>query len=788
MVNGTTTGGAGGPTVTVTNGTDFNTQINIAGARIIQVQGPISIGRIFTTANKTILGLGTSAGLLGNLNLSGVSNVIIRNLHISDPGNDGLTIRENGALPGSHHIWVDHCTFFDCGDGACDMNNGAQYNTVSWCKFTYPTQLEHRFTMIADGFASGGVTNWGYYTLHHNWWSARCDQRMAASSYGRVHYYNNFFKCTNNSYCCDARCETEFASENNYYSGVKSPIYKECTGKIRTAGNLYFGTTGNAPDAGTDTVFTPPYPYTLDATADVPNLITNGAGAPGVDAVVFPAKVWDGGGADNNLNTANNWGYAGGYNETPKEYDVMVFAGGARLAPNNNIAANSEFAALNFSNNAGAFVLGGNTLNLGQGITNESAAIQTINLNLDFTYAADHYPTNRYFNVTAGNGSLVMNGRLAGTTNIYGKLYSVTKLGPGLLTLAGINTFPGNFNFNGGLVRFGALDTNVAGSLGWCTNLNFYGGGLQWAPGNAADVSRDNVTINSGGAVFDVGANSVTLADRIGNNGAGGMNKLGSGTLTFNATNSYKGDTLIAQGTLALGMSGLLANSPQIILSNNAVLDVSARSDGTLTLMSGRTLLGDGTVRGSVVAASGSTVAPGFSIGTLVITNLLTLQSTSTNLMELDAAAHTNDWITGMTRVTYGGWLIVTNLGGAFAAGDTFKLFSAGGYGGAFSSLTLPPLTGNLVWTNKLALDGTLAVISPVNTAPTNLTFAVIGNSLRLSWPANQLGWHLEAQTNALALGLEADWSTVAGSSGTNRVYLPIDPNSGCVLLRLAYP
>lgn len=32
MVNGTTTGGAGGPTFTVTNGTDFNTQINIAGA------------------------------------------------------------------------------------------------------------------------------------------------------------------------------------------------------------------------------------------------------------------------------------------------------------------------------------------------------------------------------------------------------------------------------------------------------------------------------------------------------------------------------------------------------------------------------------------------------------------------------------------------------------------------------------------------------------------------------------------------------------------------------------
>src|SRR5262245_48792157 len=95
MINGLTTGGVGGPTVTVTNGTDFNTQINIAGPRIIQVQGPITIGRIFTTSNKTIIGVGTNAALLGNLNISdstGATNVIVRNLRISYPGGDGLTI------------------------------------------------------------------------------------------------------------------------------------------------------------------------------------------------------------------------------------------------------------------------------------------------------------------------------------------------------------------------------------------------------------------------------------------------------------------------------------------------------------------------------------------------------------------------------------------------------------------------------------------------------------------------------------------------------------------------
>ncbi len=792
MVNGTTTGGAGGPTVTVTNGTDFATQISLAGPRIVQVSGPISVGTVYCGSDKTIIGLGTNAALLGHLNISGVSNVIVRNLRITNPGNDGITIRERNGNPGSHHVWVDHCTFIDCGDGSCDMSVGAQYNTVSWCKFIYPTQLEHRFTMIADGYnnTAAGVTNWGWYTLHHNWWSARCDQRMPASSYGRIHMYNNFFNCTNNSYSSNARAETEILSERNYYLRVDDALYADAdkNGKIRTNGNIYVSITGLLT-AGTDTVFTPPYPYVLDAAADVPNLVTNGAGAPGPDLVVFPPKIWDGSGADNNLNTANNWGYAGGYNETPKEYDVMLFAGTVRLTPNNNFTANNEYAALNFSNSAGAFLIGGNAMNLGQGITNNSAAVQTINLNLSFAYAADHFSTNRYFDVTSPNGSLVLNGQLAGPTNSYGRIYSITKLGPGLLTLAGLNTSAANLNLNGGLVRFSTLDPALPGSLGLVARLNFDGGGLQWATGNTADISASNViTINSGGATFDVDANSVTISNRIGNSGAGGLTKWGTGRLTFDATNNYKGDTLIAQGTLALGLNGLLTNSPQIILSNNAVLDVAARSGGELTLVSGRTLRGNGTVHGSVIVASGATISPGFAIGTLVITNTLTLQSSCTNLMELNATTRTNDLLAGMVSVSYRGRLIVTNLSGTLAAGDSFKLFDATSYSGAFTTVTLPPLTGNLFWTNRLALDGTIAVLSPVNTTPTNITAVINGNALQLSWPADHIGWRLETQTNAPAAGLGTNWFTVPGSSTTSQVLLPIDPANGNVFWRLAYP
>jgi autotransporter-associated beta strand protein len=780
MVNGATTGGTGGTVVTVTNGTDFNTQINIAGPRIVQVQGVLSIGRIFTTANKTIIGLGTNATLLGNINVSGVTNVIIRNLRITAPANDGLTIWN------AQHVWIDHCTFYDTGDGLCDMNNGSQYVTLSWCKFHYVNQVEHRFTMIADGYTNTttGVTTYGYYTLHHNWWSTRCDQRQTSSSYGRVHYYNNFWNCTNDYYASLARADTEILSQSNYYSGVNNPLYTNGAdgGKIQSSGNIYSGCTGTI-SPGTDSVFTPPYAYTLDAAATVPTNLMANAGAPGPDTMSIPPKIWIGGGSGNNLNTTGNWSLS----EIPKDDDILVFAGNTRLAPNNNLTAGTEFYGITFSNTAGAFVLGGNALDIGGPITDDSTAAQTINFNMDFEFGQFHYTTNRYINVSSPSGSLVINGNVAGNTNAYFNSYCLTKQGPGLLTLNGLDVFVASLQLDGGLVQFKTLDTNQPGSLGYGTMINFNGGGLRWATNNSADISARTVTISTNGATFDVGTNNVTFASRIGNSGVGGLTKLGAGTMTFNATNNYRGNTLIAQGVLALGSNGLLTNSPQIILSNNAVLDVSVRSDGTQLLPAGKFLFGNGTVRVSVTAANGSTIAPGFSIGTLVITNVLTFQSGSTNIMELDANLHTNDVITGMTSVSYGGKLIVTNLNGSPQAGDSFKLFSAGSFNNSFSSITLPTLTGNLIWTNKLAVDGTIAVVSPVNTAPTNITFAVTGNQLQLSWPVDYIGWTLQVQTNSTATGLGTNWFIVPGSQATNRVFIPIDSQNGCVLLRLVY-
>ena len=151
--------------------------------------------------------------------------------------------------------------------------------------------------------------------------------------------------------------------------------------------------------------------------------------------------------------------------------------------------------------------------------------------------------------------------------------------------------------------------------------------------------------------------------------------------------------------------------------------------------------------------------------------------------MELNAPARTNDVVRGLTTITYGGALVLSNLTG-ITASNSFKLFSAETYRGAFA--TLNPASPGLAWnTNTLALDGTLRILS---TSPVTITNSASANLISLSWPADHIGWRLQVQTNSLSVGLNANWVEVPGSVTTNQMIFPNDPALGCVFYRLVYP
>jgi autotransporter-associated beta strand protein len=209
-------------------------------------------------------------------------------------------------------------------------------------------------------------------------------------------------------------------------------------------------------------------------------------------------------------------------------------------------------------------------------------------------------------------------------------------------------------------------------------------------------------TLNIGAAISDGGSGF-------------GFTKTGAGTLTLtNANNTYRGNTTISEGTLKLGTSGSINNSPNIIV--NGTFDVSGVTGGSYSLASGQTLKGSGAIKGTVVVASGATLSPGSSIGTITFNSAPTFSGT--NLMEIDrnGGSPLADKIAlSSGTLAYGGALTVNNLGPALQNGDRFTLFTVPGnsFSSWFSTVTLPALASGLSWdTNKLATSGVLDVYS----------------------------------------------------------------------------
>ena len=258
----------------------------------------------------------------------------------------------------------------------------------------------------------------------------------------------------------------------------------------------------------------------------------------------------------------------------------------------------------------------------------------------------------------------------------------------------------------------------------------------------------------------------------------------GAAALTVNGVMSGTGNlTLTGRGTVALMATNTQSGS---ITLSNGTLVVSGVTGTNLLTVAGGTLTGAGRIAGSVVVSGGGTLAPGRALGTLAISNSLTLQAGSFTSVELNKTAGTSDRIVGLKSVVYGGTLVVNNLAGTLAPRDAFKLFDAVSYLGAFARIS--PLTPgtNLAWdTSSLTTDGTLRVMS---TVAANISAQMSRTQFDLSWPADHIGWRLQAQTNLPGVGLTTNWVTVPGSLTTNHVWGTVNSNVGSVFFRLASP
>jgi autotransporter-associated beta strand protein len=239
-----------------------------------------------------------------------------------------------------------------------------------------------------------------------------------------------------------------------------------------------------------------------------------------------------------------------------------------------------------------------------------------------------------------------------------------------------------------------------------------------------------------------------------------GIVKVGAGTeILTGANNMYSGNTTVGGGTL--------------VINGNA-------GTGPVTVTNG-TLAGTGTIAGAVVVGANGTLAPGWPTGTLTLTESLTLAGTTR--MALNSGAHSQ--IAGLAKVSYGGALVITNLGGPLSLGDTFNLFSAGSWSGNFASVTAS--AGNGLGFSFNPTNGVLSVVSGLPTTPTSLYYSMHSGSLTVNWPANYTGWILQAQTNNCLRGLGTNWADVSGSAAVNSMSFPVS-STNCVFFRLRLP
>jgi autotransporter-associated beta strand protein len=186
-----------------------------------------------------------------------------------------------------------------------------------------------------------------------------------------------------------------------------------------------------------------------------------------------------------------------------------------------------------------------------------------------------------------------------GTSGTYGSTISgtgsVTKLGPGTLTLSGTNPYLGGTTVDGGLVSFGSLPNLGSG------NVMLDGGGLQWASGTSTDISPELNALGSGGATFDTNGSDVSLATGV--TGTGGVTKLGAGTLTLQGANTYHGQTIVQSGGLVV--TGTVGGP--VTVENGASLTVTGTVNGNVTVQSGGSLTcGTGTIDGTVTNNGGT--------------------------------------------------------------------------------------------------------------------------------------------------------------------------------------
>jgi autotransporter-associated beta strand protein len=208
-------------------------------------------------------------------------------------------------------------------------------------------------------------------------------------------------------------------------------------------------------------------------------------------------------------------------------------------------------------------------------------------------------------------------------TGIFNQSGGINNTWGGRLMLGENASSSGTYNLTGGILIPGSISKGSGSAA-----FNF-GGGILQSIGILTTTLPMTLTGINGNANIDSAGHSVGLFGIL--SGTGGLNKLGAGTLTLKALNTYNGDTVVNGGTLEIvggigagGTSLIDVQSGKAVLKtvdvNKLDLDVVTAASATFEVASGTHLV-DEITGGGTTQVDNSAILSAESIhqGTLTI-------------------------------------------------------------------------------------------------------------------------------------------------------------------------
>jgi len=265
---------------------------------------------------------------------------------------------------------------------------------------------------------------------------------------------------------------------------------------------------------------------------------------------------------------------------------------------------------------------------------------------------------------TNASGGNFTYGSVIGNTNDGTNQLGLTKLGAGTLTLTGNNTYTGATTLSGGTLALGS-----AGAIGDTGSIVFDGGILQFSADNTTDYSFRFAEIAAGRfARIDTNGHDIVFNSIL--NGSGGLEKLGTGSLTLNADNTFSGNTVISGGWLVLGSATALQYSTVIL--NGGSIDYGSFEEVDLGNLEGD---GEQTISEGVTFNIGNSDPGSSSTFSGELNGAGNLNKTGESTLVLEGAS---THFTGQAAVTSGSLVLANNhaLGSAAVsvAGGTLQV------------------------------------------------------------------------------------------------------------------